>query len=137
MKFRALTCDILLCLFLLDPGGFLEQGQGVLLLLEGGLRVPDGHLLFLEGSTLLLEGPGQRSDGRLLALELGLLALELGVLALELGFPLLESRPSELQLDGLRLGFLSLLLCCSSLDVTLTGGPRQLLLQRLLTRLQI
>ena len=84
-KIRIFTRDILLRLFLLGPCGLLERGQGVLLLLEGGLRVPDGHLLFLEGSALLLESPGERGDGCLLVLELGLLALELGLLALELG----------------------------------------------------
>ena len=89
MKFRTLTRDIFLRLFLLDPGGLL-------LLLEGGLRFPDGHLLFLEGSALLLEGPGQHSDGHLLALELSLL--------------LLERRPNTLQLGGPRLSLLSLLL---------------------------
>ena len=36
--------------------------------------------------------------------------------------------PSALQLGGLCLGFLSLLLCYGPLDITLTGGPRQLLL---------
>jgi len=87
-----------------------------------------GHLLFLEGFALLLEGPGERGNGCLLALELGLLALELGLLALEFGFLLLERRPSALQLSGLCLGFPSLLLRCGPLDVTLTGGPRQLLL---------
>ena len=73
-------------------------------------------------------GPGERGDGRLLALELSLLALELGLLALKLGFLLLERRPSALQLGDLGLGFLSLLLRCGPLDVTLTGGPHQLLL---------
>jgi len=47
---------------------------------------------------------------------------------MELGFLLLERRPSALQLGGLPLGFPSLLLRCGPLDVTLTGGPRQLLL---------
>ena len=70
-------------------------------------------------------------------MELGLLVLELGLLALEFGFLQLERCPGALQLGGLRLGFLSLLLCCSSLDVALTGGLRQLLLQRLPTHLQI
>ena len=128
MKFRTLTRDIFLRLFLLDPGSLLERGQGVLLLLEGGLRVPDGHLLFLEGSALLLEGPGQHSDGRLLALELVLLALELGLLVLELGLLLLERHPNTLQLGSLSLGLLSLLHCRGPQDVALAGGPRQLLL---------
>ena len=115
-------------LFLLDPCGLLEGGQGIFLLLKGGLSVTHCRFLLLEGIALLLEGPGGHGDGRLLALELGLLALELGHLALELGFLLLERHPSALQLGGLCLGFPSLLLCCGSLDVTLTGGPRQLLL---------
>ena len=126
MKFRALTCNVLLRLFSLDSGGLLERGQGVLLLLEGSLRVLDGHLLFLEGFAFLLEG--QRSDGHLLALELGLLALELGLLALKFGLLLLECPPNTLQLGSLRLGLLSLLLRRGPLDVALTGGPRQLLL---------
>ena len=96
MKSRVLTRDILLRLFLLDSGGLLERGQGVLLLLEGSLRVPHNNLLLLEGLALLLEGPGERGDGRLLALELGLLALELGLLALELGLLLLDRRPNTL-----------------------------------------
>ena len=121
MKFRTLTHDIFLRFFLLDPGDLLERGQGVLLLLEGGLRIPNGHLLFLEG-------PGERGDGRLLALELGLLALELGLLVLELGLLLLERRPNTLQLGNLRLGLLSLLLRRGPLDVALAGGPRQLFL---------
>ena len=129
-------------LFLLDPCSVLVRGQGVLLLLEGGLGITHCHFLLLKGFALFLEGPGERGDGRLLALELGLLALELGLLALELGFLvlelgllalelgflLLERRPSALQLGGLRLGFPSLLLHCGSLDVTLGGGPRELLL---------
>ena len=83
-------------LFLLDPRGFLERGQGVLLLLEGGLRFPDGRFPILEVFTLLLEGARERGDGRLLALELGLLALELGLLALEFGLLLLERHPNTL-----------------------------------------
>ena len=105
----------------MDSGGLLEGRQGVLFLLEGGLRIPEGHLPFLEGFALLLEGPGERGNGCLLALELGLLALEFG-------FLLLECRRSTLQLSGLCLGFPSLLLCCGPLDVTLAGSPRQLLL---------
>ena len=120
-KSRALTCDILLHFLLLDSGGLLERGQGVLLLLEGGLRVPDGHLLFLEG-------PGERGDGRLLPLELGLLALEFGLLVLELGLLSIERRPNTLQLGSLLLGVLSLLLRRGRLDVALTGGSRQLFL---------
>jgi len=123
MKFRTLTRDIFLRLFLLDPGGLLERGQGVLLL-EGGLRIPHDHLLLLEGFALLLEGPGQRGDGRLLALELDLLALELGLFALELGFLLLECCPDTLQLGSLRLSLLSFLLCRGPLDVALFGDPR-------------
>ena len=98
MKFRTLTRDIFLRLFLLDPGDPLERGQGVLLLFEGGLRIPDGHLLFLEGSALLL------------------------------GLLLLERRPNTLQLGSLLLGLLSLLLRRGRLDVALTGGSRQLFL---------
>ena len=100
-KSRALTHDILLRFRLLDSDGPFERGQGVLLLLEGGLRVPDDHLLFLEGFTLFLEGPGERGDGHLLALELGLLALEFGLLVLELRLLLLQHRPSSPQLDSL------------------------------------
>ena len=107
MKSRALTRDILLHFLLLDSGGLLERGQGVLLLLEGGLRVPDGHLLFLEG----------------FALELGLLALELGLLVLQLGLLLLERRPDTLQFGSPRLSLLSLLLRRGPLDVALAGGP--------------
>ena len=120
-KSRALTRDILLRFLLLDSGSLLERGQGVLLLLEGGLRVPDGHLLFLEGFSLFLEGPGERGDSRLLALELGLLVLELGLL-------LLERRPSTLQLGSLRHGLLSLLLRRGPLDVALAGSSCQLFL---------
>ena len=101
-------------LFLLDPCGVLVRGQGVLLLLEGGLGVTHCRFLLLEGFSLLLEGPGQRSDGRLLALELGLL--------------LLECRPNTLQLGSLCLGFMSLLLRRDPLDIALADGPRQLLL---------
>ena len=108
-------------LFLLDPHGFLERGQGLLLLLEGGLRIPGGRFL-------LLEGPGERGDGHPLALELGLLALELGLLALELGLLLLERRPSSLQLGSLCLGLLGSLLRHGPLGVALAGGLRQLLL---------
>ena len=57
------------------------RGQGVLLLLEGGLGITHCRFLLLEGFALLIEGPGQRSDGRLLALKLSLLDLELGVAA--------------------------------------------------------
>ena len=128
MKFRTLTHDIFPCLFPLDPGGLLEREQGVLLLLEDGLRVPDGHLLFLEGFALFLEGPGERGDGRLLALELGLLALEFGLLVLELGLLLLQRCPNMLQLGGPRLSLLSLLLRRGPLDVALAGGLRQLFL---------
>jgi hypothetical protein len=117
-----------LCLFLLDPCGFLERGQRVLLLLEGGLRVPDGHFILLEGFALLLKGPGGCGDGRLLTLELSLLALELGLLALELGLLLLERRPSSLQLSSLCLGLLIFLFHRGALGVALAGGPRQLLL---------
>ena len=115
-------------LFLLDPCGVLVRGQGVLLLLEGGLGVTHCRFLLLEGFALLLEDPGQCSDGRLLTLKLGLLALELGVLALELGLLLLERRPSSLQLGSLRLSFLGLLLRRGPLDVALAGGSRQLFL---------
>ena len=80
----------------MDSGGLLEGRQGVLLLLEDGLRTPEGHLLILEGLALLLESPGERGDGCLLALELGLLVLELGVLALEFGFLQLERCPGAL-----------------------------------------
>ena len=117
MKSRAFTHDILLRLLLLDSGGLHERGQGVLLLIEGGLRVPHDDLLLLEGFALLLEGPGERGDGRLLALELGLLALELGLF-------LLEHRPNALQLGSLRLSLLSFLLCRGPLDVALFGDPR-------------
>ena len=127
-KSRALTRDILLRFRLLDSGGPFEHGQGVLLLLEGGLRVPDGHLLFLEGFALFLEGPGECGDGRLLALELGLLALELSLLVLELGLLLLERRPNMLQLGSPHLGLLSLLLCRGPQDIALVRGPRQLFL---------
>ena len=101
-------------LFLLDPGDPLERGQGVLLLLEGGLRIPDDHLLFLKGSALLLEGPGERGDDRLLLLELGLF--------------LLERRPNALQLGSLRLGLMGSLLRRGPLGVALADSPRQLLL---------
>ena len=114
MKSRVLTRDILLRLFLLDSGGLLERGQGVLLLLEGGLRVSHDHPLLLEGFALLLEGPGQRGDGRLVVLELGLL--------------LLEHHPNALQLNSLRLSLLSLLLRRGPLDIALSGGLRQLFL---------
>jgi len=122
---------------LLGSGNLFERGQGVLLLLKGGLRVPDGHLLFLEGFALFLKGPGERSDGRLLALELDLLALELGLLVLELDLLLLKHRPHMLQLGSPRLGIMSFLLRRGPLDITLTGGSRQLFLWRLLTRPQI
>jgi len=103
-----------------------EHRQGVLSFLEGSLSVPNGHLLCSEDGVLLHKGLGEHHDGHLLALELSLLALELGLLALELGFLLLERRRSALQLGGLRLDFLSLLLRCGPLDVTLAGGPHQL-----------
>ena len=115
-------------LFLLDPRGFHERGQGVLLLIEGSLRIPDSRFLLLEGFTLLLEGPGERGDGRLLALELGLLALQLSLLALELGLLLLEHRPSSLQLGSLRLGLLGFLCRHGPLGVALSGGLHPLLL---------
>ena len=47
MKSRALTRDILLHFLLLDSDGPFERGQGALLLVEGGLCIPDGHILFL------------------------------------------------------------------------------------------
>ena len=55
-------------------------------------------------------------------------ALEFGLLVLELGLLLLERRPNTLQLGGPRLSLLSLLLRHGPLDVTLTGGSRQLFL---------
>ena len=125
-----LTRDFFLRLFLLDPGGLLEQGQGVLLLLEGGLSVTRCRFLLLEGFALLLEGHGRllALELGLLALELGLLALELGLLTLELGLLLLERCPNTQQLGSLRLGLLSLLLRRGPLDVALAGVPCQLLL---------
>ena len=115
-------------LFLLDPCSLLEGGQGIFLLLKGGLGIAHCRFLLLEGFALLLEGPGERGDGHPLALELGLLALELGLLALELGLLLLERRPSSLQLGSLRLGFLGLLLRRGPLGIALVDSPRQLLL---------
>ena len=117
-----------MCLFLLDPCGFPVRGQGVLLLLEGGLGVTHCHFLLREGRVPPSEGCVERGDGRLLALELGLLALELDFLVLELSLLLLERRPNTLQLGSLRLGLLSLLLPRGPLDVALAGGPRQLFL---------
>jgi hypothetical protein len=76
--------------------------------------------------------------------ELGLLLLErcseaLQLGALRLGFPtrVLKHRSEALQLGSLCLGLPSLLLCCGPLDVPLTSCPRQIILQRLLTRSQI
>ena len=135
-KPQILTRDNSLRLFLLDPCGFLEHGQGVLLLLEGNLRVLEGHNLFLEGFALFLESPGERGDSRPLTLELGLLALELGLLRFE-GLLLLLERRSGLQQLGLTcLGLLGLLVSCGSLGISLTGGSGQLLLQLADARLQ-
>jgi hypothetical protein len=117
-----------LCIFLLDLCGLLEGGQGIFLLLKGGLGVAHCRFLLLEGFALLLEGPGDCGDGCLLALELGLLALELGLLALELSLLLLECRPSSLQLSSLRLGLFGFMLRHGPLGIALAGGLRQLLL---------
>jgi hypothetical protein len=115
-------------LFLLDPCGFLEHGQGVLLL-EGSLRI-------LEGRDLFLESPGERVDSRPLTLELGLLALELGLLRFKGLLLLLECRSGLPQLGLTCLGLLGLLVSCGSLGVALTGGSGQLLLQLADARLQ-
>ena len=88
VKPQILTRNNSLRLFLLDPCGFLQRGQGVLLLLEGSLRI-------LEGRDLFLKSPGERGDSRPLTLELGLLALELGLLRFE-GLLLLLERFSSL-----------------------------------------
>ena len=122
MKPQILTRDSSLRLFLLDPRGFLERGQGVLLLLEGSLRVLEGHDLFLES-------PGERGDSRPLTLELSLLALELGLLRFEGLLLLLERRSGLPQLGLTCLGLLGLLVSCGSLGIVLTGGSGQLLLQ--------
>ena len=116
-------------LFLLGPHGFLERGQGVLLLLEGSLRVLEGHDLFLEGFALFLESPGERGNSRPLMLELGLLALELGLLRFEGLLLLLECRSGLPQLGLTCLGLLGLLVGCDLLGAELTGGSGQLLLQ--------
>ena len=55
MKSRILTRDKPLCLFLLGLCGFLERGQGVLLLLEGSLCILDRCFLLTEGHILLSE----------------------------------------------------------------------------------
>ena len=109
---------------MLDPCGFLERRQGVLLLLEGNLRVLEGHDLFLEGFALFLESPDERGNSRLLMFELGLLALELGLLRFK-GLLLLLERRSGLP----QLGLLGLLVSCGLLGIALTGGSGQLLLQ--------
>src|SRR6185369_15156513 len=70
-------------------------------------------------------------------LERGTEALQLGALRLRLPSSLLERRPKALQLGSLFLCLLGLLLRCRPLDVPLTSNPRQLLLQRPLTRSQI
>ena len=64
-------------------------------------------------------------------------ALQLSALLLRLASSLLERRSEALQLGGLRLGLSGLLLRCRPLSVPLANNPRQLLLQRLLTRPQI
>ena len=122
--------------FLLDSRGFLERGQGVLLLLESSLRVLEDHDLFLEGFALFLESPGERGDSRPLTLELGLLALELGLLRFEGLLLLLERRSGLPQLGLTCLGLLGLLVSRNSLGVALTGGSGQLLLQLMDARLQ-
>ena len=116
-------------LFLLDPRGFLERGQGVLLLLEGSLYVLEGHDLFLEGFALFLESPGERGDSRPLTLELSLLALELGLLRFEGLLLLLERRSGLPQLGLTCLGLLGLLVSYSSLRIALTVGLGQPALQ--------
>ena len=136
MKFRTLTRDIFLRLFLLDPRGFLERRQGVLLLLEGSLRVLEGHDLFLRGFALFLESSGERGDSRPLTLELGLLALELGLLHFEVLLLLLERRSGLPQLGLTCLSLLGLLIGCGLLGVAFTGGSGQLLLQLADARLQ-
>jgi len=72
----------------------------------------------------------------ILLLERGAETLQLGALRLSLPSSILERRPKALQLGSLCLGLPGLLLRCRPLDVPLTN-PRQLLLQRLLTRSQI
>ena len=116
-------------LFLLGPCGFLERGQGVLLLLEGSLRILEGHDLFLES-------PGEHGDSRPHTLELGLLALKLDLLRFEGLLLLLERRSGLPQLDLTCLGLLGLLVSCGSLGIALTGGSDQLLLQLADARLQ-
>ena len=141
---KVLTRDVPLSLLPLGSGSLCERGQGVLPLFEGGPHVLEGHHLLLEGLALFPEGPGERNHGHLLVEELGLLLLErcaeaLQLGALRLGFPslLLERCPEALQLGSLCLGVLSFLLSRGLLDIPLTGNPRQILLQRLLTRPQI
>ena len=87
-------------------------------------------------TALFLESPGERGDSRPLTVELGLLVLELGLLHFEGLLLLLERRSGLLQLGLTCLALLGHLVSCGSLDVALTSGSCQLLLQLADARLQ-